>query len=153
MQSQIKIMKLSEAPYLCILFPCVCLCVHMWGRERHTGMCTYVSVCVLVHMYGSAHMCNRCVISAPRPHHCCQHVRSSACVTEDCFSCSWNRLPPLHRNPPLIFIFIHCGNLKHCSETAVGVFIRECASDCPSGAFSELGKIIPAYIFFMPQSK
>lgn len=60
----------------------------MWGRDGR--------VCVLVHVYGSAHMCNRCVISAPRPHHCCQHVRSSACVTEDCFTEVMQLEPPLH---------------------------------------------------------
>lgn len=39
--------------------------------------------CVSVPVCGSAHMCNRCVISASRPHRCCQHVQSSACETED----------------------------------------------------------------------
>lgn len=41
---------------------------------------------VLVHVYGAAHMCNRCVISAPRPHRRCQHIRSPTCATEDCFT-------------------------------------------------------------------
>lgn len=37
-------------------------------------------MCALTHVCGSAHMCNRCVISDPGPHHGCQHVGCSACV-------------------------------------------------------------------------
>lgn len=53
--------------------------------EEETGK-VIAHMYVLVHVYGAAHMCNRCVISVSRPHHCCQHVRSSACVTEHCFT-------------------------------------------------------------------
>lgn len=74
----------------------------------------YVCVCVLVHVYASAHMCNRCVISVPRPHHCCQHVGSSACVMEDCFTEVIQLEPPSVSPPhPLIFICISAEPLSH----------------------------------------
>lgn len=90
-------------------------------------------------------MCNRCVISVSRPHHCCQHVRSSACVTEDCFTeviqleqSSVSPTIPAHFHWHFILtaLAIHCGKQKNCSPcvfTPVSVFVdkSEYMSDYP----------------------
>lgn len=68
-----------------------------------------------MHVHGSAHMCNRCVISASRPHHCCQHVGSSTCETGDCFTEVIELERPIFPANPRI----HCGKVKNSHPRVV----------------------------------